>query len=35
MTQITDAAGPALEGIMGGKAGRHLLDEYARGACGT
>lgn len=35
MTQIVDAAGPALEGIMGGKAGRHLLDEYARGACGT
>ncbi len=35
MTQIADAAGPALEGIMGGKAGRHLLDEYARGACGT
>ena len=35
MTQIAEAAGPALEGIMGGKAGRHLLDEYARGACGT
>lgn len=35
MTQIIDAAGPALEGIMGGKAGRHLLDEYRRGACGT
>ncbi len=35
MTQIIAASGPALEGIMGGKAGRHLLDEYARGACGT
>jgi len=35
ITQIMEAAGPALEGIMGGKAGRHLLDEYARGTCGT
>ena len=35
MTQIIERAGPVLEGIMGGKAGRHLLDEYARGACGT
>ena len=35
MTAIKDAAGPALEGIMGGKAGRHLLDEHRRGACGT
>jgi len=35
MTQIAEAAGPALEGIMGGKAGRHLLDEFARGASGT
>ena len=35
MTQIIEAAGPALQGIMGGKAGRHLLDEYRRGACGT
>jgi dihydrodipicolinate synthase/N-acetylneuraminate lyase len=35
MTQTIEAAGPALEGMMGGKAGRHLLDEYARGACGT
>jgi dihydrodipicolinate synthase/N-acetylneuraminate lyase len=35
MSRIVEASGPALEGIMGGKAGRHLLDEYARGACGT
>ena len=35
MTAIAEAAGPALEGIMGGKAGRHLLDEHRRGACGT
>ena len=35
MTRTIEAAGPALEGVMGGKAGRHLLDEYARGACGT
>jgi dihydrodipicolinate synthase/N-acetylneuraminate lyase len=35
MTAITDASGPALHGIMGGKAGRHLLDEYRRGAIGT
>lgn len=27
--------GPKLKGIMGGVAGRYLLDEYARGACGT
>jgi 4-hydroxy-tetrahydrodipicolinate synthase len=35
MTLTIEAAGPALEGVMGGKAGRHLLDEYRRGACGT
>jgi 4-hydroxy-tetrahydrodipicolinate synthase len=35
MTRTIEAAGAALEGVMGGKAGRHLLDEYARGACGT
>jgi 4-hydroxy-tetrahydrodipicolinate synthase len=35
MTAIAANAGPALEGIMGGKAGRHLLDEHRRGACGT
>jgi dihydrodipicolinate synthase/N-acetylneuraminate lyase len=35
MTQTMEVAGAALEGMFGGKAGRHLLDEYARGACGT
>jgi dihydrodipicolinate synthase/N-acetylneuraminate lyase len=35
MTAITEAAGPALHGMMGGKAGRHLLDEHRRGARGT
>jgi dihydrodipicolinate synthase/N-acetylneuraminate lyase len=35
MTAIQEAAGAALEGVMGGKAGRHLLDEHRRGACGT
>ena len=28
-------AGPRLKGIMGGMAGRFMLDEFARGACGT
>src|SRR5207247_1421524 len=28
-------AGPRLRGVMGGIAGRYLLDEYRRGACGT
>jgi hypothetical protein len=27
--------GPRLKGVMGGMAGRYLLDEYRRGACGT
>jgi dihydrodipicolinate synthase/N-acetylneuraminate lyase len=27
--------GPRLKGVMGGIAGRYLLDEYRRGACGT
>jgi 4-hydroxy-tetrahydrodipicolinate synthase len=35
MTQIKALAGDALKGMMGGMAGRYLLDEYARGACGT
>lgn len=30
-----DLAGPNLKGIMGGIAGRYLIDEYRRGACGT
>jgi 4-hydroxy-tetrahydrodipicolinate synthase len=35
MTETLALAGPRLKGIMGGMAGRFLLDEYARGACGT
>jgi len=35
MTAIRELAGPALKGIMGGMAGRYLLEEYRRGACGT
>ncbi|HUE76162.1 MAG TPA: dihydrodipicolinate synthase family protein [Chloroflexota bacterium] len=35
MTQIKALAGQAMLGMMGGMAGRYLLDEYARGACGT
>jgi 4-hydroxy-tetrahydrodipicolinate synthase len=35
MTQVKGLAGDALKGMMGGMAGRYLLDEYARGACGT
>jgi 4-hydroxy-tetrahydrodipicolinate synthase len=27
--------GPRLKGVMGGIAGRYLMDEYRRGACGT
>ncbi|HEY7030537.1 MAG TPA: dihydrodipicolinate synthase family protein [Thermomicrobiales bacterium] len=30
-----DLAGPKLKGIMGGVAGRYLIDEHRRGACGT
>jgi dihydrodipicolinate synthase/N-acetylneuraminate lyase len=35
MTQVRALAGDTLKGMMGGMAGRFLLDEYARGACGT
>lgn len=35
MTKVRDLAGPALKGMMGGMAGRYLLDEYERGASGT
>ena len=34
-TAVIEAAGADLEGVMGGKAGRHLLDEFRRGVCGT
>lgn len=35
MTQIQAAAGPALAGIMGGMAGRYMIEEHRRGASGT
>jgi 4-hydroxy-tetrahydrodipicolinate synthase len=35
MTAVKSLAGDALKGMMGGMAGRYLLDEYARGACGS
>lgn len=35
MTHILTVAGPRLRGVMGGMAGRFLLDEFRRGACGT
>ena len=35
MSQVRALAGDALIGMMGGMAGRYLLDEYRRGACGT
>jgi dihydrodipicolinate synthase/N-acetylneuraminate lyase len=30
-----ELCGPRLKGVMGGIAGRYLMDEYRRGACGT
>jgi dihydrodipicolinate synthase/N-acetylneuraminate lyase len=35
MTALIAEAGDALKGVMGGMAGRYLLNEYDRGACGT
>jgi dihydrodipicolinate synthase/N-acetylneuraminate lyase len=35
MTAVRELAGPRLKGMMGGMAGRYLLEEYRRGACGT
>jgi 4-hydroxy-tetrahydrodipicolinate synthase len=35
MTIVKDLAGEHLKGTMGGMAGRYLLEEYRRGACGT
>ncbi|HEX2037011.1 MAG TPA: dihydrodipicolinate synthase family protein [Chloroflexota bacterium] len=35
ITRTLELAGDACWGIMGGKAGRYLLDEFRRGACGT
>ena len=35
MTTVMRKTGARLKGVMGGAAGRYLLDEYRRGACGT
>jgi dihydrodipicolinate synthase/N-acetylneuraminate lyase len=35
MSETSRLAGPRLKGIMGGMAGRFMLDEFTRGACGT
>lgn len=35
ITAVRDLAGDSLKGVMGGMAGRYLLEEYRRGACGT
>jgi dihydrodipicolinate synthase/N-acetylneuraminate lyase len=35
MGKVREMAGPHLKGMMGGMAGRFLLEEYRRGACGT
>jgi dihydrodipicolinate synthase/N-acetylneuraminate lyase len=35
MTRVRELAGASLRGVMGGMAGRYLLEEYRRGACGT
>jgi dihydrodipicolinate synthase/N-acetylneuraminate lyase len=35
MSELMREAGDSLRGVMGGMAGRYLLNEYDRGACGT
>jgi dihydrodipicolinate synthase/N-acetylneuraminate lyase len=35
MSRVRELAGDHLRGVMGGMAGRYLLEEYRRGACGT
>ncbi|HEV2129128.1 MAG TPA: dihydrodipicolinate synthase family protein [Thermomicrobiales bacterium] len=35
MTRVRELAGDSLNGVMGGMGGRYLLNEAARGACGT
>lgn len=35
VTALIRRAPPTLEGVMGGAGGRFVLDEYARGACGS
>jgi len=35
MTLVREVAGDHVKGMMGGMAGRYLLEEFRRGACGT
>ncbi|MGB6105836.1 MAG: dihydrodipicolinate synthase family protein [Pusillimonas sp.] len=35
ISSLIGISGSDLKGVMGGKAGRHLLDEHRRGSCGT
>jgi 4-hydroxy-tetrahydrodipicolinate synthase len=35
ITAVIEQEGDNLKGVMGGMAGRYLLEEFARGACGT
>ena len=35
ITAVRELAGDDLKGVMGGMAGRYMLEEYRRGACGT
>lgn len=35
ITEVRRLAGPRLKGVMGGMAGRFLMDEHRRGVCGT
>jgi dihydrodipicolinate synthase/N-acetylneuraminate lyase len=35
MSRVRALAGDSLRGVMGGMAGRYLLEEHRRGACGT
>jgi dihydrodipicolinate synthase/N-acetylneuraminate lyase len=35
MSKVLELAGGSLKGMMGGMAGRFLLEEFRRGACGT
>lgn len=35
LSRLVELCGDQVKGIMGGQGGRHLFNEYARGACGT
>jgi len=35
MSKVRELAGDSLRGVMGGMAGRYLMEEFQRGACGT